>query len=168
MALFSKLGGAAKVGKVATKAFEGTITARADEVPDGTPARMKTTVGKAEAGDLGTIRQKLLPRGRGVETSIVFDDGVSVDLPAGTPVYPSLRGEASGFAKGFARGVRSVGRGALKADKKLGLSGSFGDIGRYYLDDGPKRTTRKAKPKTKARKTKPTPKPTLSASRRRS
>lgn len=165
MALFSKLGGTAKVGKAATKAFEGTVVVKAEDVPDGTPARMKGTVGKAEAGDLGTIRQKLLPRGRGVETSIVFDDGVSVRLPQGTPVYPSLKGEASSFAKGFARGVRSVGRGALKANKKLGIA-PFSDIGRFFLDDGPKRTTRKAKPKTKARKS--SPKPTLSASRRRS
>lgn len=151
MSLFGKLGGSAKVNKAAKKAFEGTIAVDAEEVPSGTMARMKAAVGHAKAGDLGTIRQELLPRGRGVITYIDFDDGVSVKLPEGTKVYPSIRSEAAGFASDLARGGGAVGRGAVSVGEGVVTLGR-----NFYTGSQPVRRARVAKVK-----------PTLMSARRK-
>ncbi len=90
----------------------------ARKLPEGTQVQFTTDIPDSDVvrGDIGTLTRVTLPRGRGFDSVVVFDDGSSVQVDPNTQFFvtqvsPEEAEAQREFYGRIGRGARSVGRG---------------------------------------------------------
>ena len=94
------------------------MSGTARKLPEGTQVQFTTDIPDSDVlkGDIGTLTRVTLPRGRGFEYVVVFDDGSSAQVESNTQFFvtqvtPEEAAAQKEFYGRIGRGARSIGRG---------------------------------------------------------